>query len=680
VGYILAHPAASASRPTTELARALKGAQSAAQAKADFLANMSHEIRTPMNGVIGMLDLMDAQGLDAQRRSMLETARNSAESLLGIINDVLDFSKIDAGKLTLEQIDIDMVSLAEDVSTLFARQAHSKGVELTCLVEDNVPQLVRGDPLRLRQVLANLLGNAVKFTERGEVGLTVSAAPGEHGQVELQIAIRDTGIGMAPDSIATLFSSFTQADSSTTRKFGGTGLGLAITKGLVEAMHGSIAVQSAPDKGSTFTVTVPMQIGTSRARSKRADLSGFNVLIVDDNTTNRLVLGHYLHALRVPYQSAASAEEGLALAMRAQQEARAFDVVVLDYHMPDKDGMDLLRTLRADPSLASTKCIVLSSIGDRQAGTEALNIDAWLSKPVRQAQLYSALAMVTGVSSGWHASAAPATIPSTASGIRADARVLLVEDNVVNQQVAMRMLAALGIKPDLALNGLEAFEYIKHNRFDLVFMDCQMPVMDGYQATEAVRDWERIEGRARTPIIAMTANAMQGDRERCLAAGMDDYMAKPIKKEVLTTVLARWMSGAAPARPAAVEAAGPSIIADETIDPATFQHLRELFDGDADEVIDSYVHDSAEQLVVIAQALQRADIATLGRSAHTLKSSSRSVGALAVGKIAERLETAARGGATLEELRPVCAELRRVHAAAQLRLASLRGGQQRATG
>jgi CheY-like chemotaxis protein/HPt (histidine-containing phosphotransfer) domain-containing protein/anti-sigma regulatory factor (Ser/Thr protein kinase) len=601
--------------------------------------------------------------------------------LLGIINDVLDFSKIDAGKLMLEQIDLDLVSLAEDVSTLFARQAHSKGVELTCLVEDTVPQLVRGDPLRLRQVLANLLGNAVKFTERGEVSVAVSATPVEAGQVAMKIAIRDTGIGMAPGSIATLFNSFTQADSSTTRKFGGTGLGLAITKGLVDAMHGSINVESAPGKGSTFTVTLPMQVGTPRARSRRADLSGFKVLIVDDNATNRVVLGHYLHALRVPHQMAASADEGLAYAVRAKQDAHPFDVIVLDYHMPDKNGVDFLRTLRTDPLLGSTKCIVLSSIGDRQAGTEALNIDAWLGKPVRQAQLYSALAMVTGVSSGWNATAAPALNPSTESGIRADARILLVEDNVVNQQVATRMLAAFGIKADIALNGLEALEYIKHNPFDLVFMDCQMPVMDGYQATEAVREWERVEGRTRVPIVAMTANAMQGDRERCLASGMDDYMAKPIRKDILTSVLARWLGGAIPSRPAAAEAVSPSLVEDEAVDPAIFQHLRELFDGDVDEVIDSYLQDSVGQLAVIAEALEQADIATVGRSAHSLKSSSRSIGALAVGKIAERLEAAVRsGGCTLEELKPICAELRSAHDVLQRRLDSMRAAPQRAAG
>jgi CheY-like chemotaxis protein/anti-sigma regulatory factor (Ser/Thr protein kinase) len=532
----------------------------------------------------------------------------------------------------------------------------------------------------LRQVLANLLGNAVKFTERGEVGVAVSATAADAGQVALKIAIRDTGIGMVPESIATLFNSFTQADSSTTRKFGGTGLGLAITKGLVDAMRGSINVESAPGKGSTFTVTLPMQVGTSRARSRRADLSGFKVLVVDDNATNRLVLGHYLRTLHVSHQMAASAEEGLAYAVRAKQDEQPFDVVVLDYHMPDKDGMDFLRTLRADPLLVSTKCIVLSSIGDRQAGTEALNIDAWLSKPVRQAQLYSALAMVTGVSSGWNAAAVPALSPSTASGIRADARILLVEDNVVNQQVATRMLAAFGIKAEIALNGLEALEYIKHNAFDLVFMDCQMPVMDGYQATDAVRNWERSEGRARMPIIAMTANAMHGDRERCLAAGMDDYMAKPIKKDVLANVLVRWLNGAAVAKATVVEPSSAATVDEDAVDPATFEHLRELFDGDVDDVIDSYLRDSVQQIGVIAQAIQAGDVTTVGRAAHSLKSSSRSVGGLAAGNIAERLESRARGGGTLEELTQLCVELHKAHAILQVRLNSLRAEPERATG
>jgi two-component system, sensor histidine kinase and response regulator len=659
-------------RRTTELARALKDAQAAVQAKADFLANMSHEIRTPMNGVIGMLDLLDAEGLDQQRRSMLETARNSAEALLGIINDVLDFSKIDAGKLTLESIDLELLSLAEEVSTLFARQAHSKGVEVTCLVEASVPALVRGDPVRLRQILANLLGNAIKFTEEGEVGLSVRARHVSDKTVDVVIGICDTGIGMTKEAVSRLFQSFTQADTSTTRKYGGTGLGLAITKRLIDAMNGQIAVSSEPGKGSTFTVTLPMQIGVSKPGIKRADLSAFKLLVVDDNATNRRVLEHYLQTLRIRHESAESAHEGLDMARRAHAAGEAYDMIVLDFQMPTMDGIGFMQVLRADPTIADTKCLILSSVGDRQQGTQHLDIAAWLSKPVRQGQLYSAIAMAAGVSAGWKATAlgSNATRSSAANGMRANVRVLLVEDNTVNQQVAMRMLAAFGVEVQVAVNGIEAVDRVKNDRFDAVFMDCQMPLMDGYQATGAIRDWEAEEARVRLPIIAMTANAMQGDRERCLAAGMDDYIAKPIKRDNLAAALTRWL-------PRELSTA-QTVLSDQPIrepndllDPVAFAHLCELFDGDPTEVIDSFLADSLVQLDVMSNALTVNDPATLGRSAHSLKGSSRSLGAHAIADISEHIEILVKMPGSMDEVRELLGRLRLARVAIEPQLHAL---------
>lgn len=662
---------------TAELAQALTDAQAAAQAKADFLANMSHEIRTPMNGVIGMLDLLEAEGLDVQRRSMLETARNSAEALLGIINDVLDFSKIDAGKLTLEHIDLELQPLAEEVCTLFARQAQTKGVEVTCLVESTVPRLVRGDPVRLRQVLANLIGNAIKFTERGEVALAVRADRIDATHARIEISVRDSGIGMTPDVVSRLFQSFTQADSSTTRRFGGTGLGLAITKRLVAAMGGDIVVTSEAGRGSTFIVTLPLEICASTVVMKGADLSAFKMLVVDDSDTNRQVLEHYLQALRIPHESASSAKQALALARRAYADREPFDVVVVDYQMPEMDGLAFLQALRADPDLAGTKCVVSSSVGDRQSGVEALDISAWLNKPVRQSQLVSALSMVTGVSAGWNATVAASEI-SHDTGMRFDARVLLVEDNLVNRQVASRMLAAVGINAQVAVNGQEALGRVQAEAFDLVLMDCQMPIMDGYQAARAIREWEASTGRTRLPIIAMTANAMQGDRERCLQAGMDDYIAKPVKRDGLTAALSRWLGGSARGKTASVQkAAGTST--ERILDAEALGQLIELFDGDASAVIDSYLEDSENQLHLATTALRENDRTLLGRSAHSLKASSRSLGAQVVASVAEEMERLARVEHNPELLEALLTRLRQAVIEVEPRLRDIASANRRAS-
>jgi two-component system, sensor histidine kinase and response regulator len=660
-------------RRTTELAGALRDAQAAVQAKADFLANMSHEIRTPMNGVIGMLDLLDPEGLDQQRRSMLDTARNSAEALLGIINDVLDFSKIDAGKLTLEDIDLELLSLAEEVSTLFARQAHNKGVEVTCLVDASVPSLVRGDPVRVRQIFSNLLGNAIKFTEHGEVSLSVRSERKSDASVDIIITIRDTGIGMTEAAVSRLFQSFTQADSSTTRKYGGTGLGLAITKRLVDAMHGTIAVESEPGNGTIFTVTLPMQVGVAKPGIRRADLSGFKVLVIDDNATNRAVVEQYLQTLRIRCRGAQSAAEGLEMTRHARASGEPFDMIVLDYQMPEVDGLGFMRALRADPKIADTKCLVLSSVGDRQADVENLDIAAWLSKPLRQGQLYSAIAMVAGVSAGWKATVAPSNVarPILMKGVRGNAHVLLVEDNVVNQQVALRMLAAFGLKAQVALNGVEAVERAKNERFDAIFMDCQMPLMDGYQATHAIREWERSENQPRAPIIAMTANAMQGDRERCLEAGMDDYLSKPLKRDTLSVTLTKWLAEEAAAAAHSVVGVGAGVDDREVLDEEAFAQLCELFDGDPTEIIDSYLTDSVLQLGIMANALNESDRTALGRSAHSLKGSSRSLGAHGIASIAEEIEKLAFSGGELESARALVARLHLARAAAEPQLRAM---------
>jgi two-component system, sensor histidine kinase and response regulator len=534
---------------TAELGAALKDAQAAARAKSEFLANMSHEIRTPMNGVIGMLDLLESDQFDPQQRGMLETARNSADALLTMINDVLDFSKIDAGRLTFEAIDVELRPIVEEVATLFSRQAHAKGIELSCLVHEDVPALVRSDPTRLRQILANLVSNAVKFTERGEVfvGLRVSAThssrePAQDNTVDeivnIEIEVRDTGIGMTQAVLGQLFQAFMQADNSTTRRYGGTGLGLTIARRLAEAMGGTLEVTSESGEGSVFTVRLPLvAVHSTQHTTRREDLHGLTALIVDDNATNRRILEHYLSAAGMTHASADSARSGLELA-RAAAGAAPFDIVVLDYQMPGMDGLGFIAELRADPRIARIPCVVLSSLGERSGIADTAEVAAWVAKPVRQAALVRILATVMGRAS--ERDPLLAKRPATKYEFRG-VQVLLVEDNEVNQQVASRVLSMFGITPEIVVNGEEAIASVRTTHFDLVLMDCQMPVMDGYAATEAIRNWERMSGRARTPIIAMTANAMAGDRERCLASGMDDYLTKPFKRDVLGAMLAHWL-------------------------------------------------------------------------------------------------------------------------------------------
>ena len=540
---------------TAELASALEVAQHAAKAKTDFLANMSHEIRTPMNGVIGMLELLHGQPPESEAKDMLDTARSSADSLLVLINNILDFSKIDAGKLHLENIDIELLPLAEEVTTLFSREAFDKGIEITCAVHNDVPATLGGDPTRLRQILSNLVGNAVKFTRQGEVFLGIrvgSKRKGGHGLAEgagtvmVQIVVKDTGIGMTGGVTSNLFSAFVQADASTTREYGGTGLGLAITKKLVDAMGGSIKVRSVAGKGTTFSVLLPMVMRPPPARSNSDVLRNLNVLIIDDSATNRRIVQHYLSNDDLHCESAGSAEEGLQAIRAGLTRHRPFDVILLDYQMPGTDGIGFLRALRADPTAAATPCIVLSSLGERVEQATSLHIAAWLTKPVRKAQLRQVIAGAVGRT----LRVPPRKVVETLPAIRyPSSRVLLVEDNAVNQMVASRLLKTFGIEPQVVENGEEAVQLVRRQAFDLVLMDCQMPVMDGYEATQAIRAWEKnFPGptKPRLPIVALTANALDGDRERCVAAGMDSYISKPMTRNALSELLQQLLTPDAP--------------------------------------------------------------------------------------------------------------------------------------
>jgi CheY-like chemotaxis protein/nitrogen-specific signal transduction histidine kinase/HPt (histidine-containing phosphotransfer) domain-containing protein len=668
-----------------ELLAAKVAAEAAMLAKSEFLASMSHEIRTPLNGILPLLDIVLGTDLSPSQREYLVTANASAKELLRIVDDILDYSKAEAGKLTLESVSINIRELVDSVKRLLEKPAEAKGLAMRAVVDPDVRPVVRGDPMRIRQILTNLMGNAIKFTQRGGVSVRVSRRNETATQHELLFAVRDTGIGLAADAAARLFQPFTQADASVTRRYGGTGLGLTICKKLVDLMGGRIGVRSEPGRGSVFWFTIPFEKAPGDIVGPQQQLAGSRALLVASPQRAQ----HIMPLLATLELDAAHVADTAGALSRVRQAAPlgrafAFDLLVVDAESATGDATKLLRSVLADRQLDSLRLMALgldSAPDPRVVLAPTRADDAAVRQGVRSAFGLAPQARAQPVLS---VPALPTALATARADLPLTGKVLLVEDHPVNQTVARKLLERLGLNVDVADNGEVALDRLRAQPYAMVLMDCQMPVLDGYSATRRLREIESEQSKPRTPVIAMTAHAMSGDRERCLQAGMDDYLSKPLDRQLLEQTLARWMHHAPHAAseeapgpaPAATpvpspEAPAPAMsnpIPPDTLDTTTLVDLEDIMGDELATLVDTYLRDGDVRLRNLREAADRGDSAEVGKLAHSLKSSSANLGAMPLANRARQVEEAARSGTLANPVDSVTAlEKLYANAAAALR-------------